>query len=117
MDALASVVTLTPAAHVSRAHCGLLLPACHQGVYARLRRAMEKVGMRGRTRVSERVEAPPHRAEIGFSSLPCRPLPASGARNATPLRSRSKRILCVVGCAIAVLLLPPAARAADTDPC
>src|SRR5579863_4834978 len=29
------------------AHGALLLPACHQGVYARLRRAMEKVGMRG----------------------------------------------------------------------
>src|SRR5260370_28112110 len=54
---------------------GLLLPACHQGVYARLRRAMEKVGMRGRCRESELVEAPPHRAELGLSFLPCAPLP------------------------------------------
>src|SRR5258708_18349744 len=38
----------------------LLLPACHQGVYARLLRAMEKVGMRGRFRESELVgRAPP----------------------------------------------------------
>jgi hypothetical protein len=56
--------------------CGLLLPACHQGVYARLRRAMEKVGMRGRFRESELVETPPHRAEFGFSPLPRGPLPA-----------------------------------------
>jgi hypothetical protein len=28
---------------------------------------------------------PPHRAEIWFSLLPCRPLPASGARNAAIL--------------------------------
>jgi hypothetical protein len=54
----------------------LLLPACHQGVYARLRRAMEKVGMRGRFRESERVETPPHRAEFLFSAVPCCPLPA-----------------------------------------
>jgi len=58
----------------------LLLPARHQGVYARLRRAMEKVGMRGRSRESELVETPPHRAEFLFSALPCGPLPASGAR-------------------------------------
>src|SRR5258708_5100694 len=42
----------------------LLLPACHQGVYARLLRAMEKVGLRGRFRESElvgraRTPAPP----------------------------------------------------------
>jgi hypothetical protein len=40
--------------------------------------------MRGRHRESELVEAPPHRAEIGFSSVPCGPLPARGARNAVP---------------------------------
>jgi hypothetical protein len=38
--------------------------------------------MRGPYRESEPVETPPHRAEIGFSSLPCRPLPARGARKA-----------------------------------
>jgi hypothetical protein len=48
----------------------LLLPACR-----------EKVGI-GRYRESEAVETPPHQAEIGISSLPCGPLPASGAREA-----------------------------------
>jgi len=61
---------------------GLLLPACHQGVNARLRRAMEKVGMRGHLRESELVEVPPHRAEFWFSAVPLGPLPASGARGA-----------------------------------
>src|ERR1700731_2420624 len=36
--------------------------------------------MRGRCRESEPVEAPPHRAELGFSFLPCCPLPAGGYR-------------------------------------
>jgi hypothetical protein len=36
--------------------------------------------MKGPFRKSELLETPPHRAEIGFSSLPCRPLPARGAR-------------------------------------
>jgi site-specific DNA recombinase len=39
---------------------------CTDG-YARLRRAMEKVGMRGRSRESELMETPPHRAEFWFS--------------------------------------------------
>jgi len=38
----------------------LPLPACHQGVYARLRRAIERVGVRGPFRESEPVERPPH---------------------------------------------------------
>ncbi len=38
--------------------------------------------MRGRFRESEPVETPPHRAEIWFSAVPCRPLPARGARSA-----------------------------------
>src|ERR1700730_9377025 len=42
--------------------------------------------MRGPSRESELVEAPPHRAEIRSSSVPCRPLPASGARNAVCLQ-------------------------------
>jgi hypothetical protein len=67
---------------LSQAEGGLLLPACHQGVYARLRRAMEKVGMRGRFRESELVEAPPHQAEIWFALFARYPLPASGAREA-----------------------------------
>src|ERR1700688_1467687 len=35
------------------------------------------------SRESELVETPPHRAEIWFSSVPCGPLPASGAREAS----------------------------------
>ena len=46
--------------------------------------------MRGRLRESELVEVPPHRAEIRFSLGACCPLPARGARNATPLGNRSK---------------------------
>jgi hypothetical protein len=38
--------------------------------------------MRGRSRESELVETPPHRAELWSSAMPCRPLPARGARNA-----------------------------------
>src|ERR1700731_2103913 len=90
MNAYARVVTLTLVSHVSRAHCGLLLPACHQGVYARLRRAMEKVGMRGRSRESELVETPPHRGRILVVGSSRCPLPASGAREATLLGIRSK---------------------------
>src|ERR1700721_2883187 len=63
-------------------------PACHQGVYARLRRAMERVGVRGPFRVSELAETPPHRAEFWLSSLPRFPLPARGARNAVLPGSR-----------------------------
>ena len=37
--------------------------------------------MRGPSRESELVETPPHRAEFWFPSMPCCPLPASGARN------------------------------------
>jgi len=46
--------------------------------------------MRGRCRESEPAEAPPHRAEIRFSLGVCRPLPASGAREAAPSSNRSK---------------------------
>jgi hypothetical protein len=46
--------------------------------------------MRGPLRESELVEAPPHRAEIGFSVGECCPLPASGARKAALLGDRSK---------------------------
>jgi nitrite reductase/ring-hydroxylating ferredoxin subunit len=42
--------------------------------------------MRVRFRESELVESPPHRAEIRFSLGVCRPLPASGARNARTAR-------------------------------
>src|ERR1700686_2406247 len=84
------VVTPTPVSHLAQANCGLLLPARHQGVYARLRRAMEKVGMSGRLRGSELVETPPDRAEIWFSLGACCPLPAGGARKAVPLGNRSK---------------------------
>ena len=78
-DGIAGIVTLTFVSHVSRAHGGLLLPACG-----------EKVGMRGRFRESELVEAPPHRAEFSFSLGACRPLPATGAREAARLSNRSK---------------------------
>jgi hypothetical protein len=50
---------------------------------------MEKVGMRERSRESELVETPPHRAEIWFFSVPCGPLPASGAREASVSVARS----------------------------
>src|ERR1700730_4178915 len=56
------------------AHALLLLPACHQGVYARLRRAMEKVGMRGslhKLRLAESPHPPPPRQA-------CEPLPVQG---------------------------------------
>jgi hypothetical protein len=43
-------------------------PRAIRAFYARLRRATEKVGMRGRFRESELVEAPPHRTEIWFLS-------------------------------------------------
>jgi hypothetical protein len=62
----ASVVTLTLVSHLSQAQCGLLLPACHQGVYARLRRAMEKVGMRGRFRESDLWKRPLTGPNSGF---------------------------------------------------
>src|SRR5215471_3880949 len=38
----------------------LPLPACHQGVYARLRPAMERVGVRGPFHKLGLVERPPH---------------------------------------------------------
>src|SRR5262249_2418225 len=50
------------------------LPACHQGVYARLRRAMERAGVRGPLRASELVERAPH------PDL----LPASGEKEKRP---------------------------------
>ncbi len=40
--------------------------------------------MRGPFRESEPVGAPPHRAELWFSAVPCCPLPARGARGAEP---------------------------------
>jgi hypothetical protein len=46
--------------------------------------------MRGPRSESELVEAPPHRAEIRFSLGACCPLPARGARKASPLGNRSK---------------------------
>jgi hypothetical protein len=46
--------------------------------------------MRGRSRESEPVETPPHRAEFWFPSVPGDPLPASGAREAALLGNRSK---------------------------
>src|SRR5262249_24784256 len=42
------------------------LPACHQGVYAHLRRAMERVAVRGRFHRLRLAETPPHPA----ASLP-----------------------------------------------
>ena len=55
--------------------------------------------MRGRFRESELVEAPPHQAEIWFSSVPCGPLPASGyrihtSRKATQIQWVSRCPLC-----------------------
>src|SRR5262249_6956102 len=41
----------------------LPLPACHQGVYARLRRAMERVGVRGRFHTLRLAETPLTRNE------------------------------------------------------
>ncbi len=52
------------------------LPACGE------RSTREARRVRGRLRESEPVATPPHRAESGFSAVPCRPLPARGARNA-----------------------------------
>src|SRR5260370_34618590 len=95
----ASIVTLPFVSHVSRAHCGLLLPACG-----------EKVGMRGRFRESELVEAPLTGPRSGFRTdlglardrhckmrksskldlRACCPPPASGARKTAPLSNRSK---------------------------
>ena len=45
--------------------------------------------MRGRFRESELAETPPHRAEFRFPLGVCRPLPASGAREAALLGNRS----------------------------
>jgi hypothetical protein len=60
--------------------------------------------MRGPSRESERVETPPHRAEFLFSALPCRPLPASGAREAvrTPRRFDRPRVTTHPGLAFRV---------------
>jgi tripartite-type tricarboxylate transporter receptor subunit TctC len=65
-------------------------------------RPRRKGGMRGPLRESELVEMPLHRAEIGISSVPCRPLPASGARKAAIL---FRWVLCG---ALAVLAASPA---------
>ena len=46
---------------------------------------MERVGVRGPHREPERVDTPPHQAELLFSHGARRPLPARGARNATIL--------------------------------
>jgi hypothetical protein len=62
-------------------HGALLLPARHQGVYARLRRAMEKVGMRGPLRELRLAERPPHPPRFAR-----RPLPARGERWGKPRR-------------------------------
>src|SRR5712672_1866688 len=53
----------------------LPLPACHQGVYARLRRAMERVGVRGplpklRLAKLRLVERPPHPARESAPTSP-----------------------------------------------
>ena len=48
----------------------LPLPACHQGVHARLRRAMERVGVRGRLHRLRLAEAPPHPARQGAPTSP-----------------------------------------------
>jgi hypothetical protein len=62
----------------------LLLPACHQGVHARLRRAMEKVGMRGRFHKLRLAEAPPHPD----------PLPARGEREKKSAGICDRRAAC-----------------------
>ena len=41
--------------------------------------------VRGPRRESELVEAPPHRAEPGFSTCVCGPLPVNGERKAAPV--------------------------------
>src|SRR5262245_11506974 len=48
----------------------LPLPACHQGVYARLRRAMERVGVRGPLNRLRLAEAPPHPARKSAPTSP-----------------------------------------------
>src|ERR1700680_2001989 len=88
---------------LSQSNGALLLPACHQGVYARLRRAMEKVGMRGPFHESEAlriVERPPHPRRVLVFLPTCGPLHspsktgvdalvASGARCAAIRLTRS----------------------------
>src|ERR1700681_2402904 len=78
-----------PAQHAG----GPLLPARHQGVYARLRRAMEKVGMRGPLHESEPlkiVDRPPC-AEFGFPVLPCGPLPSPSKTGVNALMASGAR--------------------------
>src|SRR5580700_1055604 len=68
----------------------LPLPACHQGVYARLRRAMERVGVRGpfhRLRLAERPPHPP-------PPYPP-PLAGEGRVGATSPRKRGEVSRCV----------------------
>ena len=58
-------------------------PACHQGVYARLRRAMERVGVRGRFRKLKLATQSLRRGPLTRNlreERKFRPLPASGAR-------------------------------------
>jgi tripartite-type tricarboxylate transporter receptor subunit TctC len=72
--------------------------------------------MRGRSRESELVEAPPHRAEFWFSFLPWGPLPASGARCAGQSGAReavllgSLSMIAAVATLISALTTPAAAQ-------
>jgi hypothetical protein len=47
--------------------------------------------MRGRFRESEHVETPPHRAEFGFSVLPCGPLHSPSQTGVNALMARGAR--------------------------
>jgi gamma-glutamyltranspeptidase/glutathione hydrolase len=79
------------------------LPACGE------RSTREARRVRGPHRDSELVETPPHQAEFGFSLLPCRPLPARGARGAG---SPSRRLRSF--CTLLVLLADLGTAAAQT---
>src|SRR5580704_9291472 len=85
----------------------LPLPACHQGVHARLRRAMERVGVRGLFRESELVEGPliptfspqAERRSTSAAAICDRP-PACRERRRSPQRRKilTKRVDLWDGC-------------------
>src|SRR5262245_52875915 len=79
----------------------LPLPACHKGVYARLRRAMDRVGVRGRGHRSKtRGHAP--------SPAPTHPSPACGGGLGGATSPRMRGEVKAVRDAIAVPIRKPA---------